>query len=59
MQRREITCRVTEELPDGTVNITILDSKKCDDEIKPPQKQECHNDACKGVWRVGEWSKVC
>ncbi|XP_034935882.1 protein madd-4, partial [Chelonus insularis] len=57
MQRREVSCRLTEETLNGTVNVTILDASKCDDGIRPPQRQECYNDACKGVWRVGEWSE--
>ena len=58
MQRREITCRVLQEMADGSENLTIADSSICDEGIKPPQRQECYNDACKGVWRVGEWSEV-
>ncbi|KAK0078981.1 hypothetical protein PV325_001882, partial [Microctonus aethiopoides] len=57
MQRREVTCRLSEESVNGTGNITILEANKCDDGIRPPQRQECHNNACKGVWRVGEWSE--
>ncbi|XP_033220968.1 protein madd-4 [Belonocnema kinseyi] len=57
MQRRDITCHVIEEMEDGTENVTIADSSKCDEGVKPPQRQECYNDACKGVWRVGEWSE--
>lgn len=58
MQRREVTCRLPEESVNETGNITILEANKCDDGIRPPQRQECHNNACKGVWRVGEWSEV-
>lgn len=36
-----------------------IDPNKCDDTVRPVQRQECYNDACKGVWRVGEWSEVC
>ncbi|XP_043469323.1 protein madd-4 isoform X2 [Leptopilina heterotoma] len=57
MQKRDITCRVIVEIENGTENETIVDSSKCDEGIKPPQRQECYNDACKGVWRVGEWSE--
>lgn len=58
MQKRDITCRVIVEIETGAENETIVDSNKCDEGIKPPQRQECYNDACKGVWRVGEWSEV-
>lgn len=58
MQRRDTTCRLTEETTNGTLNTTNLDANKCDNAIRPPQRQECYNDACKGVWRVGEWSEV-
>ncbi|XP_063995693.1 protein madd-4 isoform X3 [Diachasmimorpha longicaudata] len=56
MQRRDVTCRLVEDI-NGTTNVTILESSKCDDGIRPPQRQECYNDVCKGVWRVGEWSE--
>ncbi|XP_011300116.1 ADAMTS-like protein 3 [Fopius arisanus] len=56
MQRRDVTCRLVEDV-NGTTNVTILESSKCDDGIRPPQRQECYNDICKGVWRVGEWSE--
>ena len=58
MQKREVTCHVIKEMEDGTENVTIADHNKCDEGLKPPQRQECYNDACKGVWRVGEWSEV-
>ncbi|CAD6208910.1 GSCOCG00010724001-RA-CDS [Cotesia congregata] len=57
MQRRDVTCRLIEDAVNGSTNATILNTDKCDDAIKPPQRQECYNDACKGVWRVGEWSE--
>lgn len=59
MQRRNITCRLVEDMENGQQNITLLDPNKCDDTTRPLQRQECYNDACKGVWRVGEWSEVC
>lgn len=59
MQRREISCRLTEEAEDKAENATTnTDLSKCDESMRPPQRQECYNDACKGVWRVGEWSEV-
>ncbi|XP_046490682.1 protein madd-4 isoform X2 [Neodiprion pinetum] len=57
MQRREVTCRITEEGVNGTTNATVLDVSKCEESVKPPQRLECYNDECKGVWRVGEWSE--
>ncbi|XP_043685807.1 protein madd-4 isoform X2 [Vespula pensylvanica] len=57
MQRRDISCRLTEELENGHENVTQLDPNKCDETTRPLQRQECYNDACKGVWRVGEWSE--
>ncbi|KAK2582675.1 hypothetical protein KPH14_004950 [Odynerus spinipes] len=57
MQRRDISCRLIEDLEDGRQNITQLDANKCDEATRPLQRQECYNDACKGVWRVGEWSE--
>lgn len=58
MQRRDVTCRWAEDGENDQQNATLLDHNKCDDTSKPVQKQECYNDACKGVWRVGEWSEV-
>lgn len=59
MQRRDISCRLAVELEDGRENVTqLLDPNKCDETTRPLQRQECYNDACKGVWRVGEWSEV-
>lgn len=57
MQRRDVTCRIIED-GNGTTNASVLDSSKCDESVRPPQRLECYNDACKGVWRVGEWSEV-
>ncbi|XP_053596923.1 protein madd-4 [Microplitis demolitor] len=57
MQRRDVTCHLIKDTVNGTTNTTILDADKCDEAIRPPQRQECYNDACKGVWRVGEWSE--
>ncbi|XP_012346954.1 protein madd-4 isoform X4 [Apis florea] len=57
MQRRDVTCRLIDDMGNGQQNITLLDPNKCDDTIRPLQRQECYNDACKGVWRVGEWSE--
>ncbi|EFN62926.1 ADAMTS-like protein 3, partial [Camponotus floridanus] len=59
MQKRDVSCRLladdTEE--DGQKNVTLLDPSKCDEATRPLQRQECYNDACKGVWRVGEWTE--
>ncbi|CAK9806200.1 Protein madd-4 [Anthophora quadrimaculata] len=57
MQRRDVTCRMVEGMGNNQQNITLLDPNKCDDTTRPLQRQECYNDACKGVWRVGEWSE--
>ncbi|XP_060823281.1 protein madd-4-like [Bombus pascuorum] len=57
MQRRDVTCRLVDDMENGQQNITLLDPNKCDDITRPLQRQECYNDACKGVWRVGEWSE--
>ncbi|XP_023245593.1 ADAMTS-like protein 3 [Copidosoma floridanum] len=56
MQRREISCRLVEESEDKSENVTVTDPSKCDEAVRPPQRRECYNDACKGVWRVNEWS---
>lgn len=56
MQRRDITCRLMGDNENDQQNVTLLDTNKCDDATRPLQRQECYNDACKGVWRVGEWS---
>uniref|UniRef100_A0A8D8UTP4 ADAMTS-like protein 1 n=1 Tax=Cacopsylla melanoneura TaxID=428564 RepID=A0A8D8UTP4_9HEMI len=29
----------------------------CEHDSTPLTRQECYNDLCKGVWRVGEWSE--
>ncbi|XP_014468093.1 PREDICTED: ADAMTS-like protein 3 isoform X2 [Dinoponera quadriceps] len=55
MQKRDISCRLASE--DDRENVTLLDPNKCDEATRPLQRQECYNDACKGVWRVGEWSE--
>ncbi|XP_029672449.1 protein madd-4 isoform X3 [Formica exsecta] len=58
MQKRDVSCRLvydTEE--DSQKNFTLVDPGKCDETTKPLQRQECYNDACKGVWRVGEWTE--
>ncbi|XP_020298368.1 ADAMTS-like protein 1 isoform X2 [Pseudomyrmex gracilis] len=57
MQKRDVTCRLVEDTEDGRENITLLDPSKCDEARRPLQRQECYNDACKGVWRVGEWTE--
>lgn len=56
MQKRDISCRLVSE--DDPENVTLLDPSKCDEATRPLQRQECYNEACKGVWRVGEWSEV-
>jgi len=58
MQKRDISCRLVYDTEDGRENVTLLDASKCDEATKPLQRQECYNDACKGVWRVGEWTEV-
>ncbi|XP_029156420.1 protein madd-4 isoform X2 [Nylanderia fulva] len=58
MQKRDVSCRLaydTEE--NGRENATLLDPSKCDETTRPLQRQECYNEACKGVWKVGEWSE--
>ncbi|KAG7196354.1 hypothetical protein KM043_001333 [Ampulex compressa] len=57
MQRRDVSCRLSENAENERQNVTQLDPNKCDDATRPLQRQECYNDACKGVWRVGEWSE--
>ncbi|XP_046398762.1 ADAMTS-like protein 1 isoform X4 [Ischnura elegans] len=49
MQRREVTC----QLPNGS----SVDAHLCSERNKPPQRQECYNEKCKGTWKVGEWSE--
>jgi len=58
MQKRDISCRLIHDTKNGWENITLLDPNRCDEASRPLQRQECYNDACKGVWRVGEWSEV-
>lgn len=50
MQRREVSCQLS--------NSTEVDLELCSEVEKPPQRQECYNDNCKGTWKVGEWSDV-
>ncbi|XP_072752952.1 ADAMTS-like protein 1 isoform X2 [Anoplolepis gracilipes] len=57
MQKRDISCRLVDDTEDGQKNVTLLDPDKCDEATRPVQRQECYNDACKGVWRVGEWTE--
>ncbi|XP_023289510.1 A disintegrin and metalloproteinase with thrombospondin motifs 20-like [Orussus abietinus] len=57
MQRREIKCRSLRELENGTQIVSLLELSNCEESSKPTQRRECYNDACKGVWRVGEWSE--
>ncbi|XP_036139996.1 protein madd-4 isoform X3 [Monomorium pharaonis] len=57
MQKRDISCRLVNDSDDGHENVTLLDASKCDEATRPLQRQECYNDACKGVWRVGEWTE--
>ncbi|KAI5708836.1 hypothetical protein M8J76_004124 [Diaphorina citri] len=48
MQTRTIWCEAE--------NGTHLNGSYCEHDITPVTRQECYNDLCKGVWRVGEWS---
>ncbi|XP_067210775.1 ADAMTS-like protein 3 isoform X4 [Linepithema humile] len=57
MQKRDISCRLVYDTEDDRENVTLLDASKCDEATRPLQRQECYNDACKGVWRVGEWTE--
>ncbi|XP_011333048.1 protein madd-4 isoform X2 [Ooceraea biroi] len=57
MQKRDVSCRLVYDTKNGWENVTLLDPSKCDEASRPLQRQECYNDACKGVWRVGEWSE--
>jgi hypothetical protein len=50
MQRRDVNC----QFPNGS----SVESPHCSEKNKPPQRQECYNDKCKGTWKVGEWSEV-
>ncbi|KAH8402532.1 hypothetical protein KR222_008241, partial [Zaprionus bogoriensis] len=47
VQRREVSCRY-ENGSAGSL---------CDEYEKPPARQECYNERCKGVWRVEPWSE--
>lgn len=58
MQKRDVSCRLADDMEANQENVTLLDQSKCDEATRPLQRQECYNDACKGVWRVGEWSEV-
>ncbi|XP_049815817.1 protein madd-4-like [Schistocerca nitens] len=48
MQRREVACLLS--------NGTEVEGL-CSEAEKPTQRRECHNEKCKGTWRVGEWSE--
>lgn len=50
MQRREVQCI-------GSTSLPVADNL-CDQQLKPPHRQECYNDKCKGVWRTDNWSEV-
>ncbi|KAH8329025.1 hypothetical protein KR074_001877, partial [Drosophila pseudoananassae] len=47
VQRREVACRYE----NGTAG------SACDEYEKPPMRQDCYNERCKGVWRVEPWSE--
>ncbi|XP_060665273.1 LOW QUALITY PROTEIN: protein madd-4 [Drosophila nasuta] len=47
VQRREISCRYE----NGSLGTA------CHEYQKPPARQECHNERCKGVWHVEPWSE--
>lgn len=49
MQKRQVTCQLS--------NYSEVDPLLCDSNERPPVRQECYNDKCKGTWRVGEWSE--
>ncbi|KAF5289701.1 hypothetical protein FQR65_LT11755, partial [Abscondita terminalis] len=49
IQRRKVTCL-------NYKNVTV-DAVYCSNSEKPPHRQECFKDKCKGVWKVGAWSK--
>ncbi|XP_033608182.1 protein madd-4 isoform X5 [Cryptotermes secundus] len=49
MQRRDVECQLN--------NGTGVNLQQCSEVEKPPQRQECYNDKCKGTWKVGEWSE--
>lgn len=48
IQNRNVQCKFS----NGT------DSISCDDSERPLSRQECYNERCKPIWRVGEWSEV-
>lgn len=48
VQRREVSCRYENDTAGSA----------CDEYEKPPARQECYNERCKGVWRVEPWSEV-
>lgn len=50
MQRREVKCQVSNE--------TSVDHALCNEADRPTHRQECYNEKCKGVWKVGPWSQV-
>ncbi|KAH8286812.1 hypothetical protein KR044_003966, partial [Drosophila immigrans] len=47
VQRREVSC----QFENGTMG------SACDEYERPPARQECYNERCKGVWRVERWSE--
>ncbi|KAF4520753.1 hypothetical protein B566_EDAN007382 [Ephemera danica] len=49
MQRRDVSC----VFPNGSSAENT--AAQCNERNKPPQRQECYNDKCKGTWKVGEW----
>lgn len=50
MQRRIVQC------VGGDV---VVSPSLCNAQERPPHRQECYNDKCKGVWRTDHWSEVC
>ncbi|XP_064107268.1 protein madd-4-like isoform X2 [Macrobrachium nipponense] len=48
-QRRNVVCQLH--------NGTIVNSEQCDVRTRPRHRQECYNQHCTGVWRVGDWSE--
>lgn len=49
MQRRLVQC------VGGDV---VVSPTYCNTHERPPHRQECYNDKCKGVWRTDPWSEV-
>lgn len=47
-QNRNVQCQFT----NGS------DSNSCDESDKPITRQNCYNERCRHVWKVGEWSEV-